>query len=130
MLGRPPRSTLFPYTTLFRSILDVATVTGGRRARETVARVATGAIQRGVHPHQRKARETRMVELHRQPVVGGMALLAEHRELGRHMVDGRGVAEFVDVARCASNRKPGILRGPGAFVAGLAIHVRMRAQSE
>src|SRR5438034_4744363 len=27
MIRRPPRSTLFPYTTLFRSIIDVATVT-------------------------------------------------------------------------------------------------------
>src|ERR1019366_7424793 len=61
-----------------RVILDVATVTGCRRARETVARVATGAIQRGMHPHQRKSRETRMVELHRQPVVGSMALLTEN----------------------------------------------------
>src|SRR3712207_7559859 len=28
MIRRPPRSTLFPYTTLFRSVLDVG---GGRR---------------------------------------------------------------------------------------------------
>src|SRR5450759_3133540 len=43
------------------------------------------------------------------------------------MVDGPGVGEIVDVAGCASRREPGVLRGPGAFVAGLAIHRRMRA---
>src|SRR3712207_2053520 len=30
MIRRPPRSTLFPYTTLFRSALDDAGVRGGR----------------------------------------------------------------------------------------------------
>src|SRR3712207_8793565 len=29
MIRRPPRSTLFPYTTLFRSALDVAAITIG-----------------------------------------------------------------------------------------------------
>src|SRR2546430_16340431 len=31
MIRRPPRSTLFPYTTLFRSDLDVAAYVGGRK---------------------------------------------------------------------------------------------------
>src|SRR5256885_5414377 len=31
MIRRPPRSTLFPYTTLFRSIIPDSTVPGGRR---------------------------------------------------------------------------------------------------
>src|SRR5205085_7799109 len=30
MLPRPPRSTLFPYTTLFRSMVYLGTCTGGR----------------------------------------------------------------------------------------------------
>src|SRR2546430_5792099 len=29
MIRRPPRSTLFPYTTLFRSVDDLVVVTGG-----------------------------------------------------------------------------------------------------
>src|SRR2546425_7435763 len=33
MIRRPPRSTLFPYTTLFRSRLADAPSTGGRRSR-------------------------------------------------------------------------------------------------
>src|SRR3989442_5688880 len=32
MIRRPPRSTLFPYTTLFRSTLYFATLTSGYRA--------------------------------------------------------------------------------------------------
>src|SRR5438034_3236255 len=41
MLRRPPRSTLFPYTTLFRSnsfIFDRTTVRFGRRGRDGFAR--------------------------------------------------------------------------------------------
>src|SRR5256885_12732014 len=30
MIRRPPRSTLFPYTTLFRSLQDIATLTGAK----------------------------------------------------------------------------------------------------
>src|SRR5258707_11571034 len=33
MIRRPPRSTLFPYTTLFRSLLGCATRAGARRFR-------------------------------------------------------------------------------------------------
>src|SRR5690242_21599853 len=41
MIRRPPRSTLFPYTTLFRSALDLAVGTDvHRRVRELVAPVA------------------------------------------------------------------------------------------
>src|SRR5205823_14274259 len=41
MIRRPPRSTLFPYTTLFRSVEDVFSIQG----RGTVV---TGRIERGV----------------------------------------------------------------------------------
>src|SRR5690242_21248690 len=41
MLRRPPRSTLFPYTTLFRSVIPPA-----RSARELVA-----AVRAAVGPH-------------------------------------------------------------------------------
>src|SRR2546430_5346599 len=34
MIRRPPRSTLFPYTTLFRSLLAVAQVAADRKMRE------------------------------------------------------------------------------------------------
>src|SRR5437899_4008477 len=44
MLRRPPRSTLFPYTTLFRS--DIAAMAGV--ARENVSRTLTELKRRGV----------------------------------------------------------------------------------
>src|SRR5438876_5087380 len=37
MLRRPPRSTLFPYTTLFRSIANLAPVIEAARGRSTCA---------------------------------------------------------------------------------------------
>src|SRR5256885_11252066 len=47
MIRRPPRSTLFPYTTLFRSNEGVAPVVGGHReARERARRQAVRADRR------------------------------------------------------------------------------------
>src|SRR3989449_7011984 len=66
MIRRPPRSTLFPYTTLFRSLRDVGTTLAQRRDRDRkhvqpVEEVGTEAprphrfleiaIRRGDHPH-------------------------------------------------------------------------------
>src|SRR5438876_3661502 len=42
MIRRPPRSTLFPYTTLFRSVLVEAQGTPGAADENVVARVAIG----------------------------------------------------------------------------------------
>src|SRR5258708_10582774 len=47
MIRRPPRSTLFPYTTLFRSLLDL----DQRFAEEEIGRVAAGVL--GVRGQQR-----------------------------------------------------------------------------
>src|SRR5256886_13957838 len=54
MIRRPPRSTLFPYTTLFRSLLRVPQAAGGagrlhreRRAADRGTREAGGAQFRG-----------------------------------------------------------------------------------
>src|SRR3712207_9008046 len=60
MIRRPPRSTLFPYTTLFRSPPGVH----GRRALEGPARANRTAAERGSHharagqavPRERRAR--------------------------------------------------------------------------
>src|SRR3712207_7522019 len=48
MIRRPPRSTLFPYTTLFRSVRDVGARRqriGGDRGGDAVRRVLRGAVQ-------------------------------------------------------------------------------------
>src|SRR3712207_8347678 len=60
MIRRPPRSTLFPYTTLFRSALAL-----GPRAREAL--VGPPAEQQAVGPH-------RLVELELVAVVAALVL--------------------------------------------------------
>src|SRR5437016_11402107 len=47
MIRRPPRSTLFPYTTLFRSLIDPHThlIFAGDRAREHAQRLAGATYQ-------------------------------------------------------------------------------------
>src|SRR2546426_8493361 len=49
MIRRPPRSTLFPYTTLFRSRADV------RRARSVAVSVACDGLPRAVIAADRKS---------------------------------------------------------------------------
>src|SRR2546430_11568221 len=54
MIRRPPRSTLFPYTTLFRSMLAFVGLYGvlalivGQRRREIAVRLALGATPESV----------------------------------------------------------------------------------
>src|SRR3989475_1197702 len=70
MIRRPPRSTLFPYTTLFRSLV----VRGARRDQNLLERQAEGL---GLPPEQRAANP-----VHADPVVFG-----RHRgEERRHSV--------------------------------------------
>src|SRR2546426_9300893 len=68
MIRRPPRSTLFPYTTLFRSLfLDSRAALAPDRARHPRAQnqVVVGGVDDGVHGH-----------------VGDIPL--EEMDLGRH----------------------------------------------
>src|SRR3712207_7225513 len=70
MIRRPPRSTLFPYTTLFRSL------------REPGARRVLGADVRDVDPPElwrRGAARSRAAELAEQPL-GGAGALARSEE--------------------------------------------------
>src|SRR5260221_1938751 len=60
MIRRPPRSTLFPYTTLFRSIDDEKGV-GDRRRRGHGGRVGRG--RRGAAPRQDR-KSTRLNSSH------------------------------------------------------------------
>src|SRR2546430_9428941 len=59
MIRRPPRSTLFPYTTLFRSRADIGSI-GNRRAniREEAERFADGDVQ-ALHAAALRSREDR-----------------------------------------------------------------------
>src|SRR5688572_32561087 len=51
MIRRPPRSTLFPYTTLFRSVVDEQPVVIERRASPLGARVNAHTIAPEVGSH-------------------------------------------------------------------------------
>src|SRR2546422_10546357 len=57
MIRRPPRSTLFPYTTLFRSVFDVVT------ENPQIEHVAGDVEEPAVHEHGREDRRDRMREL-------------------------------------------------------------------
>src|SRR5258708_30968883 len=48
MIRRPPRSTLFPYTTLFRSLAGAAARSGGAARRGLAGRRRRSAIGKGV----------------------------------------------------------------------------------
>src|SRR3712207_8789449 len=52
MIRRPPRSTLFPYTTLFRSGPAVHDGEGGLRAAEALGAWREGAQSSAAHPHR------------------------------------------------------------------------------
>src|SRR5947209_12201779 len=58
MIRRPPRSTLFPYTTLFRSVLD-----GDREAGEQRAAIGAPGGVAGAVGHDGRQRVDRAVDL-------------------------------------------------------------------
>src|SRR5438132_6294687 len=57
MIRRPPRSTLFPYTTLFRSRRRAALARGGRVDRR-------GQPGAGIRPHRADRKSTRLNSSH------------------------------------------------------------------
>src|SRR2546430_9261799 len=57
MIRRPPRSTLFPYTTLFRSLQERGDGGGGERG---------GELHRGGHDDDRDRKSTRLNSSHSQ----------------------------------------------------------------
>src|SRR3989454_9936166 len=58
MIRRPPRSTLFPYTTLFRSSLKLDQLPADVETRRAVA-----ALSPGVSPEQQRAAVDKLIEL-------------------------------------------------------------------
>src|SRR2546422_11585323 len=90
MIRRPPRSTLFPYTTLFRSVLVVAEVRGLEPQRTVpLVRVASGhqPAQRLLDlaaPVQRRLEEVD-VELHAESLQVRVLLFprSEERRVGK-----------------------------------------------
>src|SRR3989442_6165523 len=60
MIRRPPRSTLFPYTTLFRSVVDQQEQA---RRRQTLAQVVEQRLGLGIEPVQILADQQQGVHL-------------------------------------------------------------------
>src|SRR2546427_9496084 len=65
MIRRPPRSTLFPYTTLFRSWFDsgVASYAGSGNRTSCAARVARSVTRRRVSPSSRSCTDRKSTRL-------------------------------------------------------------------
>src|SRR3712207_3282018 len=85
MIRLPPRSTLFPYTTLFRSRERLAEVLGGREGADLEL---TAAERRLLRPLDRL-----LAGGHLEHPVAGDQLLG----LGERPVDDRGVAVLVEL---------------------------------
>src|SRR2546428_9463215 len=66
MIRRPPRSTLFPYTTLFRSILAVDTVVAAIRASSVKTQRLVVAIDGRSGSGKRDRKSTRLNSSHDQ----------------------------------------------------------------
>src|SRR6266498_1714114 len=118
MIRRPPRSTLFPYTTLFRSGASVSSVTSGchvpstgieRQTEEpmtspTLVTGGTGTLGRQVVPRLRAAgAEIRVLSRRVRPAEEGVELLTGD------LMTGEGIEAAVDGARtivhCAGSGK-------------------------
>src|SRR5256886_8098871 len=100
MIRRPPRSTLFPYTTLFRSVVGVLAELGRRIGDERVldfprrlARGEPGAI--GNTENVCVDRDLGLAEHHVEDDVGGLATHAGQR-LERGAVAGKAAAVALD----------------------------------
>src|SRR2546430_8805675 len=66
MIRRPPRSTLFPYTTLFRSIVDRRSGEVVERPAEQLRRRAVGGEHLSIHPGHHHRSEEHTSELQSQ----------------------------------------------------------------
>src|SRR5256885_5089254 len=49
MIRRPPRSTLFPYTTLFRSVMELRVVEGRVRLERAICAIDAGRVRSEEH---------------------------------------------------------------------------------
>src|SRR2546427_6670239 len=106
MIRRPPRSTLFPYTTLFRSCELDALERGADRPRERLGERRLAGAGVVLEQHVAAARECReqLTNRHRLPLHHGVDAVGEPLEglLGRHdtsIVNRRGPPAVIWPAR-------------------------------
>src|SRR3712207_3194467 len=118
MIRRPPRSTLFPYTTLFRS-LDVAEVLRHRQAGQRDAHARPGRLVHLAEDEHRLVDDARLLHLEPEVVALARALThaAERRQaavllgevvdelLDEHRLADAGAAEEPDLAALGVGRE-------------------------
>src|SRR2546427_3511497 len=80
MIRRPPRSTLFPYTTLFRSVAAVAGAVAGSAA-------DGGAVACAAAPAQLDRKSTRLNSSHSQISYAVFCLKKKNKCLGKTSAD-------------------------------------------
>src|SRR2546427_4376485 len=106
MIRRPPRSTLFPYTTLFRSLVELPErVSAPQRQHRVVARLAPEPETERRHPDARH-RETRAPQVGEDDCRPRQAVEARdptHGHLTRQMV--QHLARDYDVRRAGAERQ-------------------------
>src|SRR5258707_6052165 len=96
MIRRPPRSTLFPYTTLFRSICCFSSGCSGRRARPSLPLPASGLSLATLAAKDKRSEEHTSELQSRQYLVCRLLLekkqqLQDNREAGlRHPAPSSG----------------------------------------
>src|SRR5256886_15149742 len=115
MIRRPPRSTLFPYTTLFRSLPLVATRRRATPAHDTCVRRQC----RRARSSADRTGESREMTIHRYPCSVALACLVAgsagragaqqpvQRQGGSLAAELRGLLARVDSLRAALARQPG-----------------------
>src|SRR2546429_3754627 len=126
MIRRPPRSTLFPYTTLFRSLLSgegprparlgpcgLAAALLGETRRDAAALVVDGGAHGGAHPHRVWSDLSRRVAVRalRHTHAGAAAGAPRRRGLGAHPA-ARQRGSGTSHPRSALDRRPGSRRWP------------------
>src|SRR3989449_2506051 len=91
MIRRPPRSTLFPYTTLFRSVRDVGTPgLIERRQRVLILRASALQVRANVEPSQGVALQNVRSEEHTSELQSRLhlvcRLLLEKKKKKKHII--------------------------------------------
>src|SRR5205823_15061749 len=94
MLPRPPRSTLFPYTTLFRSvvggivIMNIMLMSVNERTREIGIRKSLGARRRDIRNQFLAESVTLALLGGLLGLLGGVGLRSEERRVGKECGGG------------------------------------------
>src|SRR5690349_166407 len=111
MIRRPPRSTLFPYTTLFRSdpasATPVRTLQPGRRRRRTAA--PGGPQELAVHPFHRASpgdrKSTRLNSSHVE-ISYAVFCLKKKKKRSKRLSHNSQADDTYDLAHAAHRRQP------------------------